>query len=111
VLAESLEQVIADPDGVGHRGESGVDRADAREEAGVHHVEVVELVGPAIRVEHRVGGVGAEPFTWIAVEDMSCRLQDGPSRSGHDHPSDGLARLTCILADHRLRMTVAVTPP
>jgi hypothetical protein len=28
--AESLEQVVAKTDGIGHRGEGGVDRADAR---------------------------------------------------------------------------------
>src|SRR5258707_10428188 len=51
--AEPFEQVVADPDGVGHRGEGRVDRADARVKAGVDHVEVVDFVGPAVGVEHR----------------------------------------------------------
>jgi hypothetical protein len=46
-----LEQVVADPDGVGHCGEGRVDRADAGEEAGVDDVEVVKFVGPAVGVE------------------------------------------------------------
>src|SRR5690242_16047195 len=38
---QSLEQMIADPQRVGHRGERRVDGADAREEAGVDDVQVV----------------------------------------------------------------------
>src|SRR6516164_7846439 len=59
--AESLEEVIADPERVGHRGQRRVDRPDAREEARVDHVQVVELVGPAVRVQDGTVAVGAEP--------------------------------------------------
>ena len=60
VDVEALEQVIADPDRVRHRGERRVDRADAREEARVDHVQVVELVRAAVGVQDRGGGIGAE---------------------------------------------------
>ena len=56
----AFEQMLADPDGVGHGGESRVHCADAREEAGVDDVEVVELVGLAVLVEHRRSRVVAE---------------------------------------------------
>src|SRR4051794_26299573 len=39
---ESVGEVLADPDGVGHGRERGVHGADAREEARVDDVEVVE---------------------------------------------------------------------
>src|SRR4249919_1884632 len=51
-LRELLVEVVADADGVGHGGQRRVHGADAREEAGVDHVEVVELVGLAGGVEH-----------------------------------------------------------
>ena len=51
--AHALEQVVADAQRVGHRGQRRVDGADAREEARVDDVEVVELVRPAVGVEHR----------------------------------------------------------
>ena len=58
--AQPLEQVVADAQRVGHRGQRRVHRADAREEAGVDDVEVVELVRLAVDVEHRGRGIGAE---------------------------------------------------
>src|SRR4029450_5222937 len=57
---DSLEQVIADAERVGHRRQRGGHRADAREEARVDDVEVVELVRLAVGVEHRRLGIGAE---------------------------------------------------
>src|SRR2546421_12658099 len=57
----ACEQVVPDPQGVRDGREGRVHRADAREEAGVDDVEVVELVGPAVRVEHRRGRVVTEP--------------------------------------------------
>src|SRR3954453_1035761 len=50
--AEALEQVVADAQAVGHRRERRVHRPDAREEARVDDVEVVDLVRPAVAVEH-----------------------------------------------------------
>ena len=61
--------MFADADGVGHRGERRVHGADAREEAGVDDVEVVELVGLAVGVENRGGRVGAEPARARLVGD------------------------------------------
>src|SRR3954469_5715801 len=58
---EALQQVIADAQRVGHRRQSGVDRADAGEEARVDDVEVVALVRAAVGVEHRRRGADTEP--------------------------------------------------
>ena len=57
---QPLEQVVADPQGIGHRRKRRVHRADAREEARVDHVEVVELVRAAVGVQHGRLRVGAE---------------------------------------------------
>ena len=70
---ETLAEVIADAERVRHRGQPRVHRADAREEAGVDDVEVVELVRLAVHVEHRRLGIGAEP--------ARCRPDARPRRS------------------------------
>src|SRR5438477_13198847 len=57
---EPSQQVVADSDCVRHRGERGVHGADAREEARVDDVEVVELVGTAILVQDRRRGIVPE---------------------------------------------------
>src|SRR5262245_51765533 len=57
---EPIEQVVADSQCVGHGGQRGVDSANAGEKAGIDHVEVVELVRLAVRVQHRRLGVAAE---------------------------------------------------
>ena len=57
---QALAQVVPDAERVRHRGQPGVHRADAGEEAGVDDVEVVELVRLAVHVEHRRLGIGAE---------------------------------------------------
>jgi hypothetical protein len=58
--AESFEQVVADPEGIGHRGE-GASQPRCWKPAGVNHVEVVDLVGPAVGVKRGCRGVVAEP--------------------------------------------------
>src|SRR6188474_562458 len=59
-LREAVDEVLADPDRVGHGGERRVHRADAGEEARVDHVEVVELVRLAVGIEHGRRRIGAE---------------------------------------------------
>jgi hypothetical protein len=54
-------EVLADADRIGHRGEGRVHGSDAREEARVDDVQVVDLVGLAVDVQYGSGGVGAEP--------------------------------------------------
>ena len=56
-------------DGVGDDGEGGVDGAGGGEEAGVDYVEVFELVGFAVDVEDRGGGVVAEAEGAVLVAD------------------------------------------
>src|SRR6187200_1426986 len=68
-LAEPLREVLADTDGVGHRRQRRVHRADAREEAGVDDVQVVELVRLAVDVEDRGLRVRAEPTRPSLVGD------------------------------------------
>src|SRR4029453_16701894 len=69
---DSLEQVVANAERVGHRRQRGVHRADAREEARVDDIEVVELVRLAVGVEHRRRGIGAESAVpaWCATPPM-----------------------------------------
>ena len=50
---KTFEEVVADAHGVGDRGKRRIDRADAREEARVDDVQVVQVVRLAVRVEHR----------------------------------------------------------
>ena len=52
--------MIADPQSVGHCGQSWIHRTDAREKTRVHDVKVVEFVRLAIYIEHRAFRVGAE---------------------------------------------------
>ncbi len=59
-LPQPLQQVVADAKRVGHRRESRVDGTDADEEARVHHVQIVQLVRPAVDVEHRSSWIGPE---------------------------------------------------
>src|SRR4051794_10479572 len=59
--AESFDQVVPDPQGIGDGRERRVHRADAGEEARVDDVEVVDLVGPAVDVQGGGSRVGAEP--------------------------------------------------
>src|SRR5215471_9555013 len=57
---QSVQEVIAHTDRIGDRGERGVYRADADKEARVHHVEIVELVRLAVRVQDGALGIRAE---------------------------------------------------
>ena len=81
--AHAVEQVVADAQGVGHRGERGVHRPDAREAARVDDVEVVDLVRAAVRVEHglrRVGAEAAGPGLVRAARDRDLVLEVGVAR-------------------------------
>ena len=53
--------MVAHPQRIGDGGERGIHRADADEEAGVDDIEIVEFVRLAVAVEHRGGGIVAEP--------------------------------------------------
>jgi len=53
--------VIGDPQRVGDDRQGRVDRANRGEKARVRHIQIVELVRLAIRVEHRCCWVGAKP--------------------------------------------------
>ncbi len=59
-VSQPLPQVLTHPDCIGDGRERGVDRADAWEEAGVYHIEIVEFVGLAVHIEHGAGRVAAE---------------------------------------------------
>jgi hypothetical protein len=46
--------VLADPDGIGYRGQCRVDRSDARKEAGVGYVQIVDIVRLAVDIQQRL---------------------------------------------------------
>src|SRR4030095_10655135 len=74
VLAPSLDpfdEVVADAERVGHRGERRIHGADAGEEAGVDDVQVVELMRLAVGVEHRGLRVGPEAAGARLVRDAA----------------------------------------
>src|SRR5215471_17422608 len=50
---QPLLQMLTYAERVGHRRQRRIDRADAREEARVDDIQVVQLVRLAIRIEHR----------------------------------------------------------
>src|SRR5262249_61021114 len=58
-LDEPGLQVIADPESVGDDGQCGVHRRAGREEAAIHHIEIVDLVSPAVHVQR--GGLRVTP--------------------------------------------------
>ena len=45
--------MVANPQGVGDDSQSWVYRRARDEKAGVHHVQVVQVVGLAVRIQHR----------------------------------------------------------
>ena len=57
---QPLDQMIPHPHRVGDRGQCRINRRGRDEERGVDHVEVVQLVRLAPRIEHRARRVGAE---------------------------------------------------
>src|SRR6478736_3818336 len=59
--AEALQEVVANAQGIGHRRQGRVHGPDAREEAGIDDIQVVELVGLAVDVEDGGRSVGPEP--------------------------------------------------
>ena len=61
--------MIGYADGVGDDGEGRVDGAGGGEEAGVDHVEVVELVGFAVDVKDGGCGIVAEAEGTVLVAD------------------------------------------
>src|SRR5438270_11756046 len=61
ISSQPSEEPVADPERVGLDGEGGVATARGGHEAAVGDVEVVEVPDPAVLVQRRVVGVGAEP--------------------------------------------------
>src|SRR5215469_11308608 len=53
-------EMLSHSDGIGDGGERRVDRADAGEEAGIHYIEIIELMGLAVGIQHRGFGVAPE---------------------------------------------------
>src|SRR3954454_655200 len=81
--ADPARDVLAHAQRVRHRCERRVDRADAREEARVDDVEVVDLVRPAVRVEHgrrRIGPEAAGPRLVGDPRDRDLVLEVGVAR-------------------------------
>ena len=87
--AEPLEQVVADAQGVRHRGERRVHRARRGEEARVDDVEVVEVVRLAVGVERRARRVVAEADRAALVGYAGQRDALVEHRAARDQPLRG----------------------
>src|SRR5712692_3448156 len=66
---QSLDQMIADAECIGHDGQRGVNSGAGREEAAVHDIKIIDLVGFAIRVQRRRLGVTTESNRTILVRN------------------------------------------
>ena len=98
--------MVPDAKRVRHRRQGRVHRADAREEARVDDVEVVHLVGPAVGVEHRRGGIGPKP-------DGPCLVRTPGHRNLGLHVGeavDQVARVHVQLPEDRLHLPVEPLP-
>src|SRR5215472_2758936 len=76
--ADSLGDVFTDPDAVGDGGQSWIDRPDAREEAGVGDVQIVDFVRLAVHVENGCRRVRPESA-------RACLVSAGRERDVHAH--------------------------
>jgi len=65
--AQSLFQVIADSECIGHDGQRGVNSGAGREEAAIHNIKIVDFVRLAIRVQCGGLGVSTEPNRTVLV--------------------------------------------
>src|SRR4249919_2107396 len=59
-LREAIEEMVANAQRIGHRRQRRVHGTDAREEAGVDDIQVVNLVGTAVDVQDGRRRVGPE---------------------------------------------------
>lgn len=55
-LPHTLNQVITNPQRIGDDGQRGVNGTTGRKEAAIHHVEIIDIVGLTIQIQH--GGCG-----------------------------------------------------
>ena len=69
----SFEQMVANAQGVGYDGESGIDRATRAKEACIHHVEIIQLVRFAVAIERARLRVVAETDGAVLVRHASER--------------------------------------
>jgi hypothetical protein len=77
-LCELLQQVVANAQGIGHDRQRRIDRAAGREEAGINDVQIVDVVGSAIRVERRglrvvSEGEVAARSVWYVASTLTAR--------------------------------------
>src|SRR6185369_12471899 len=70
---EAFEQMVADPQRVGHDRQRRVHRRARRKEAAVDDVQVVDMMRAAVGVEHRRRGVRAETQRTVLVRDARKR--------------------------------------
>src|SRR5262249_40414337 len=94
---EPVGKVLANPDRVGHCGESRSYRSHARQEARIRHVQIVKLVGLAVDIEHGC--------RWISAETAGPGLI-GDTRTGPVHGRRGLPadEVKTRTAQHRLEL-------
>ena len=80
---EGCRDAVGDPERVGRDGQARVDPVRRRHEGPVRNVEIVDLVGPASRVQHAGRRIVAEPQGSAAVRQVELGLvveEERPSR-------------------------------
>lgn len=68
-LPQPLNQVIGHPNGIRNDGKGRVDRPARRKEGAVDDVKIVQIVGAAIEIEHRLRGITSKPARPILMPD------------------------------------------
>jgi len=58
--AQTVSNVLRGPEGLGHDGQRDIDGPGARQETRVHDIEVLQIVGLAVGIQHRRRRVDAE---------------------------------------------------
>src|SRR5215475_13030706 len=98
---QPLQEVIADADRIGNRGERRVYRPDADEETRVHHVQIVELVRLAVHIQDRALRIRAE----AARPDLMGTAGDRDITLHIDVARDQVTLIHAQLAQHRLHFS------
>src|SRR5271165_1077238 len=104
MLLHPFDQVIPDSERIGHNRERRIYGGAGREEAAVHYVEIVELVGLAVNVERGSPRIAAEPNRPVLMRHAGQRNAIANEQVASEQPPMTLrpVNLACGLPLHQL---------